>query len=266
MIVLSCGAAPEETSSFEVDHEDSKVKECIYREATPLFTQIEKRDWVSVAHFLDSGYWSGKLVTNVFPDKRTPAEQAKTWVIKHKDNGEIKWRQLPIHYALILNAPLGIIRRLIELYPESIKMGDDEHMLPLHIAMRQGVDNSIIEFLLLQFPAAVVVKGKKDRDALACAVHGNHKAHVLARILNTFLEESKKGEVPELWKQARNASEVAPCTSLMSVMTSPHQTTLEVSAARQYHIMRMSANKIEVLYQEDAEHTAPLKMADLLAL
>jgi hypothetical protein len=38
--------------------------------------------------------------------------------------------------AIVVSAPYGIVRRLIELYPQSVRCTDDQNMLPLHLASK----------------------------------------------------------------------------------------------------------------------------------
>jgi hypothetical protein len=125
-----------------------------------------------------------------FPDPVSPADQARTWVTYFDENDKDKfhWSILPLHLAIILDAPFTTIRRLVELYPDSVKCTDDQNMLPLHIAMRHGSSNRVVDFLFCAFPDALNAKGKNDLTPLECAIQG--RDIVRARILNTFIEKS----------------------------------------------------------------------------
>ena len=162
--------------------------ECDYeRDCTPLYKQIENEEWNAVAKFLDTGYWPG----NFFADSIPPADQARTWVTRFdpNDNKKVRWSQLPLHLAIVIEAPYEIVGRLIELYPQAVRCTDDQHMLPLHLAMRHGSSDRIVDLLLAAFPDAVNAKGKNDRTPIDCAIRGPNK--VRGRILGAFVEKSK---------------------------------------------------------------------------
>jgi ankyrin repeat protein len=132
-----------------------------------------------------------------FPDPVSPTDQVRTWVTYFDENDADKfhWSILPLHLAIILDAPFTTIRRLVELYPDSVKCTDDQNMLPLHIAMRHGSSNRVVDFLFCAFPEALNAKGKNDLTPLDCAIQG--KDVVRARILNTFISIRRENCVPE---------------------------------------------------------------------
>lgn len=169
--------------------------ECNYeKNCTRLYKGIEREEWDVIASFLDTGYWPG----NFFPDDATPQDQARTWVTRFQPGSDTKlrWSQLPLHLAVVVEAPVGILRRLLELYPRAIRCTDDQHMLPLHLAMRYGADDDVVAYLLQEFPAAINVKGKNSRTTIECAMRSRKKAR--ARILTTFVEQSRHGDGREL--------------------------------------------------------------------
>lgn len=195
--------------------ENDAVLECDYeKNCTNLYKRIEVGEWDIIAIFLDTGYWP----SHFYPDSMTPAEQARTWVTRMDVDGppeqppaqgnpalmgsdatlcslvvpKIKWSQLPLHLAIVVDAPLGIVRRLVNLYPASIRCTDDEHMLPLHLALRHSAPDVIVDFLLQAFPEAVNARGKSNRTALECALRSRKKAR--ARIIQIFIEQSTRTE------------------------------------------------------------------------
>jgi len=79
-----------------------------------IFNLIESKDWVeTIKH------------TKLFPS------DIKTWIIRKESNGNLKWRLLPIHAAIIFNAPKEVINSLLDAFPESAKCIDDIGMTPL---------------------------------------------------------------------------------------------------------------------------------------
>lgn len=171
--------APPIDATLEVDYSTN---------CTTLYKMIEKQDWESIAYFLDRGYWVGSL----WADKVPPAQQARTWVTRFDpDNStKIKWSHLPLHLAVVVEAPLGVIRRLVEAYPKALKSTDDEHMLPFHLSLRHGSADDVVEYLLSGFPDAIYVKGKNNRSASECAMRSRKKAR--ARMLTALLEKSQQ--------------------------------------------------------------------------
>ena len=176
---------------------------CNYDEnPTPLYKAMEAHQWGAAARFLKTGVWPGHF----FGDAQTPKEQAKTWVhryddtkhelrdddghdikiegsaVFHKSAAErarlnalrrknlrvLRWKQLPLHAALIFMAPPSITKQIIELFPYALRCADDKGMLPLHLAFRQAVPDDILTILLKLFPNAMHVKDKKGRLPVEC--------------------------------------------------------------------------------------------------
>jgi hypothetical protein len=113
--------------TFEVD----------YRTSTPLFEALELNDWGNVLFFLRAGKFfssTGTLVNCNGLDK--PETQVRTWVHCQDESGEMMWRQLPLHAAICFAAPLVVIQRLVELYPDALACPDNFGNLPLNLAAK----------------------------------------------------------------------------------------------------------------------------------
>ena len=65
-----------------------------------------------------------------------------------KDN-DIK---LPLHYAAEKQAPLEVIKALVEAYPEGAKEKDEDQMLPLHYAAQAQAPLEVIKALVEAYP------------------------------------------------------------------------------------------------------------------
>lgn len=191
--------------------------ECDYENnCTLLYECIENSKWDVVSNFLDTGYWPGSF----FPDISTPSDQARTWVTrlergpddddddddhrvgkKKKDDvpAKVMWRQLPLHLACFVDAPLAIVRRLVDLYPESIRCTDDEQMLPIHLALNYGARDEIVHFLLTAWPGSVNVRGKNGQSTLAWAIQTRDvtRAQSLAAIVRSYAERVADGRLAE---------------------------------------------------------------------
>ena len=93
--------------------------------------------------------------------------------------GGIKWRNLPLHLALLHSphpAPLKLIQALIEAYPAACRRRNAEGSLPLHLAcdnyslVNNGADGEAVLFALVEsYPDALVevdVEGRTPVDLL----------------------------------------------------------------------------------------------------
>jgi hypothetical protein len=179
--------------------------ECDYdRDCTALYVQIEKKNFSGVEKFLKDGFWPGAF----FADTLHPSDQAMTWVTRFEDADEtknVKWSQLPLHLAIVVDAPAKVVVSLVELYPQGVRCTDDQHMLPLHLAMRHGSPDDIVEYLLRQFPEAVNAKGKNDRTPLECARRSSTQSpnnHSLrAQIIQVFVEKYRDRAIKNVQAQ-----------------------------------------------------------------
>jgi len=62
---------------------------------------------------------------------------------------------IPLHLAIVKNAPLTIIKRLIECNEESVKFKTKDGQLPLHLALAHNSPSEVTEFLLEAYPEAI---------------------------------------------------------------------------------------------------------------
>lgn len=185
--------ADEDTTSKSMVEE---AFECDYEKScTPLYSKIEAAvsdaDWHPIVKFLDTGYWPGSLFVDTLP----PAEQVRTWVTRFDpdDPTMVKWSQLPLHLAIVCNAPFKVIGRIVELYPQAVRCTDDQHMLPLHLALRHNASDEIVAYFLMQFPEAVNAKGKDNRTPIDCAMRAKDKLR--GKILQIFVTKTKAKNV-----------------------------------------------------------------------
>eukprot|EP00559_Dactyliosolen_fragilissimus_P003557 CAMPEP_0184861384 /NCGR_PEP_ID=MMETSP0580-20130426/6083_1 /TAXON_ID=1118495 /ORGANISM="Dactyliosolen fragilissimus" /LENGTH=714 /DNA_ID=CAMNT_0027358865 /DNA_START=168 /DNA_END=2312 /DNA_ORIENTATION=+ len=82
------------------------------------------------------------------------------------DSKQIRWKILPLHSAIVLHAPVSVIRALLEAYPNGVTKGDDRKMLPLHMAFRLGSEMDIVEHLVESYPEALHVKDAKGHTPI----------------------------------------------------------------------------------------------------
>lgn len=107
---VSSATTAMEDESLEVNYDQNPTK---------LYKLIEAQRWspvlAEIAHNPDS---------------------TKVWVVRHdkKDNdntGSIRWRMLPLHAAVVFNAPDPVMCMLIDAYPDAARQFDDRRMTPV---------------------------------------------------------------------------------------------------------------------------------------
>jgi hypothetical protein len=136
---------------------------------------------------LEASNW-GMAVTRT----QTHPVDAKTWVFRRdKVTKETKWRLLPLHAAIIFQAPLSVIEAILTKYPVAVMRADDQGMLPLHLAFRhKQVDEGLLQLLLMQHPKAVKVKDYRGRTPLEFGRDGVYSAKLLQVYADTCVAVS----------------------------------------------------------------------------
>ncbi len=107
------------------------------KNVTNLYESISESDWdVAIS------------------DVKNNPREAKTWVVRHHENGQIMWRFLPIHSACARQPPENVVNALMGAYRLGAQCTDDQGMLPLHYACGNQASVEIIRMLLLAYPDA----------------------------------------------------------------------------------------------------------------
>lgn len=151
-----------------------KILECDYdTTCTKLYKMIEGKKWDEIIYFLETAKWyfDTSVFTSIFfgsgPDPRFV--ETRTWVTALDEMGSVRWCQLPLHAAITFQAPFEVIKKLVDVYPESIRCADDQDMLPLHYAFRFGSVDKVLAYILEEFPQASKKKALRDRLPLDMA-------------------------------------------------------------------------------------------------
>jgi ankyrin repeat protein len=104
-----------------------------------------------------------KLWPKVIERAQSHRDECATWATRRDQNGKIRWRLLPLHAAIIFKAPIDTVETILLASPISAQCRDDQGMLPIHLAFRNGHDEAIINLLLMSYPNSVNVPDKKGR-------------------------------------------------------------------------------------------------------
>lgn len=196
-------------STGRPDH-DGKLLECDYdTSCTKLYKMIEGKHWEEIIYFLETSKWyfDTTAFTSIFfghgPDPRFV--EARTWVTALDERGSVRWCQLPLHAAITFQAPFQVIKKLVSVYPESIRCADDQDMLPLHYAFRFGSEDKVLAYILEEFPQATIKRALRDRLPLDMAHYSTKPERAL--IIECYVETSI-ANAKEMWRQ-QAANDVA---------------------------------------------------------
>jgi len=180
--------------------QEGKILECDYdSKCTNLYKSIERKKWDEIIYFLETGKWyfDTTVFTSIFfgsgPDPRFV--ESRTWVTALDEMGSVRWCQLPLHAAITFQAPFDIVKKLIEVYPESVRCADDQDMLPLHYAFRFGSEDKVLAYILEEFPQAVKKKALRDRLPLDMAHYSSKPER--GTIIECYLETSIAGALAD---------------------------------------------------------------------
>eukprot|EP00934_Nitzschia_sp_Nitz4_P003671 Nitzschia sp. Nitz4//scaffold10_size219509//93822//95162//NITZ4_001425-RA/size219509-processed-gene-0.74-mRNA-1//1//CDS//3329532911//3661//frame0 len=97
---------------------------------------------------------------------RTHPEEVQTWIVRRDAGGSVRWKLLPLHAAVIFQAPYAVIEAMLTEYPVAAGKRDDQGMLALHLAFRHKQDERLLELLMAQYPQAVAAQDRRDRIPL----------------------------------------------------------------------------------------------------
>lgn len=84
--------------------------------------------------------------------------------------------------------PLGLLRRLLKIYPEAAAQANEGGLLPLHIAVKAKLDVHRIRLVLKAHPEALLVKNNEDSTPMDLATNGT-----LAPETHAYLAQKHKG-------------------------------------------------------------------------
>jgi len=123
---------------------------------------------------------------------RSHPDEIRTWIIRKDKNGQVRWKLLPLHAAIIFQSPSFVVSALLERYPAAASRKDDQGMLPLHLAFRhKQEDEDLLELLLAQYPKAVVLRDRRERVPLEHGRDSRYSAKLLRLYADATLAASK---------------------------------------------------------------------------
>eukprot|EP00536_Pseudo-nitzschia_multiseries_P009758 jgi/Psemu1/201604/e_gw1.282.39.1 len=149
------------------------------RKLIEIFTVIKKRRWDDLLDLLQTYPQSasipcpkniqstakGNLMLHEVCRNNPPLRVISALINEYSDAVKAKGGKgyLPLHYACATNSSPDVVRKLLEIFPASIRMRDtNDLMIPLHFACKWGASPSVIEILTSAYP-----EGKQVRDIYA---------------------------------------------------------------------------------------------------
>ncbi len=205
------------------DENGEAPKNCVDFNTNPttLFRSLYHSDWENAERC---------LVNN--------PEEASIWVTRFvtqangaNNNGEIRWQLLPLHLYICVarlrnkdakagatdeekkkTSTLKLLTDLLLAYPQATRCTDDQHMIPLHSAIRGTSSLAIIGKLLEVDPSSVFWKDARGRNAFQL-VEQIHEKQIHKQRVGSENEASLvryAGFVDLLSDAARRVASLAP--------------------------------------------------------
>uniref|UniRef100_A0A7S4JAZ6 Uncharacterized protein n=1 Tax=Odontella aurita TaxID=265563 RepID=A0A7S4JAZ6_9STRA len=232
----------DEDEFVEVDYDSP-------RGPTRLYSLIESRKWkkasvrantfpseasVWVRRYEQSDGGGGSVATGFYSkgslrsysrrdDSRISSSQSRS-----SSSKRTRWRLLPLHAAILFDAPAHVIEALLEVLPSAARSRDDKGYLPLHLACRNDKKRSdssdvadVVKALLEAYPEGAFEEDEKGRTPLVLADRSRRRVendgvggeaedqNDALSALEDFLrgEEAKEGEGNEQCQDRAGASE-----------------------------------------------------------
>lgn len=125
---------------------------------TELYLSLMRKDWTAVQSLADSH-----------------PEETSVWIYRRESNGKLRWKLLPLHAAIIFDAPLDILTLLVSNFVAAVVSADDQGMVPLHLAVRMGRPACVLELLIRADGTCLDATDRKGRTPRALAAKSPDK-------------------------------------------------------------------------------------------
>jgi hypothetical protein len=103
-------------------------------------------------------------------------------------NYEDEFNLPPLHYLVMEKPPSDLVKRLLQLAPDAVKVPDIKGGLPLNVAVGWNASSDIIKILLEAYPEAAKVPDKDDRLPLHIALFFEAFFEASSDIIKMLLE------------------------------------------------------------------------------
>lgn len=144
-----------------------------------LYRAIDTKNWDSASFYL-----------------RNNPEMARLWVFRllTDPRRDVQWVFLPIHAVCFSNAPLHVVRDLVEAYPESLNIPADGEKLPLHIACETGASHEVVNYLVKMNPASLYHLDSNNNTPLQKCVFSMNGKSNRAKVMKILIKAASGKE------------------------------------------------------------------------
>jgi len=214
---------------------------CDYdRSVTKLYEMLEASQW-----------------DNASARAETHPEEVLTWVVRRDANGNIRWNLLPLHAAVIFNAPLTLIADLLKVHPIAAAQRDDQGLLPLHLAFRHKSNEAVIQKLLNQYPGGVTVKDQRQRFPLDHGKDMRFSAKLMGFYAETFTKcqniGAKEADIKALYESRTTAMKDAYEARILSLLKSHDETNQMIKNQAEEELKRNNARHMVEMGEKKAQ-------------
>ncbi len=172
---------PESVKCFGVSGKTCLHLACLYGFSVEVVEEIIRK-WPEAAQWRDRDGWHPLHIACVKGDSDIIQTLLDAYpnAAAMPDSPE---HQLPLHLAVLHNAPIKTLKKIYEAYPDAVKLPTKTHgWTPLHLACRKCAPNEVIRFLLDCYPDGVKVKALFH---LSSFLH-NHQIYTLLSFVNVL--------------------------------------------------------------------------------
>lgn len=171
---------------------DPEASECDYdKNPTDLFQALEAREFEYAFEMYEQ-----------LNDQFT--RDCKTWVIaKGLQKGQqLRFRALPLHAAIVFDAPDELIIKILRAYPKATRGRDVKGRLPIHLAFEHQTSDHVIALIIDAFPKGFFALDKKEMTPLD-HINGNTTRSYMAKYIPQIIA-SKVEDEREKWNVETN--------------------------------------------------------------
>jgi hypothetical protein len=152
---------------------------------TQLFKLIQNKQWEESQAHLEANPHEAKVwiyrrqtITKQSQSGGTNAGNAvvvSSSSSSSKPNHKLRWKLLPLHAALVFQAPDEFVEQLILLYPLGAAEPDDRGLTPLHLVFRHNSSDEVMRLVLTHASAASSSSSSSSSSPECCISMEDHK-------------------------------------------------------------------------------------------
>ena len=124
-------------------------------------------------------------------------KDCKTWVIANglQKGHSLRFRALPLHAAIVFNAPEELIIKILRAYPQASRGRDVKGRLPIHLAFAHQSPEQVVALIIDAFPKGFFAKDKKEMSPLDYVNENTTRSYMamyIPQILAAKIEEERE--------------------------------------------------------------------------